>query len=393
MMKLVFKVHSEGRYAKSRFPRKLRPHDDELLSSWLIRLALLHRTAPMTFTNLYMPETKNRLWSSDLDLQAGPELITRLAEKSDAPIEDLQRMTLGSYAGYLFETAYGTTGGTPFVNPLGMRGRRNKLPGVRYCPLCLMEDKEPYFRKHWRLSISVACLKHRCYLLDRCQKCGSPVTVYLSCRSGALDSCYMCGEKFVKAPVVYPDKDNGVFRVLERICSIINDGYVIIGYNHDSPSPVYSHLYFQVLHQLLKLMLNRRYGKQLREGVLLDFGDIGCESQDGKKWKAFEFVPIPFQAEMLIRAVWLLENWSERFVEVCRKQKLLSSAMLRDMNPAPFWYWKVVIEQLYRPDRFVTETEIREALWYMDRREMVYSEKALSRLLGVRQVFRKRCLQ
>jgi hypothetical protein len=152
------------------------------------------------------------------------------------------------------------------------------------------------------------------------------------------------------------------------------------------------------------LILSRKYGKQIREGIWLDLGEeqlplslrvLNVNGNDGdvqavKRWKAFEAVPLQIQAKMLVRAVWLLEEWPERFVEVCSKQKLLSSAMLRDMNPAPFWYWKVVIERLYRPDRFVTETEIREALWYMESRGMVYSELALSRLLGVGQVFRKR---
>jgi hypothetical protein len=207
----------------------------------------------------------------------------------------------------------------------------------------------------------------------------------------------VCGETFAKASVAYVEGNDGIIKFVERMYSIIKDGYVLI-----RNVPVYSHLYFQGLHQLLKLMLNKRYGKQIREGVCLDFDEdriliqsqrkSGNESEGAtvKRWKTFESVPLAIQAEMLVRAVWLLENWPERFVEVCSKQKLLSSAMLRDMKPAPFWYWQVVIERLYRPDRFVAEMEIREALKYMERRGIIYTEKALSRLLGVGQVFRKR---
>lgn len=60
------------------------------------------------------------------------------------------------------------------------------------------------------------------------------------------------------------------------------------------------------------------------------------------------------------------------------------------MSDAPFWYWDVVMKKLYRPDRGMTNEEIRAAIAYMERHDMPVNQQRLSRLLGVYQVFRKR---
>ena len=35
------------------------PQEDELLSSWLVRISLAHDTMPCSFTNMHFPEYKN----------------------------------------------------------------------------------------------------------------------------------------------------------------------------------------------------------------------------------------------------------------------------------------------------------------------------------------------
>src|SRR5205814_803631 len=50
--------------------------------------------------------------------------------------------------------------------------------GQQFCPLCLHEDKEPYYRKRWRLAFMTCCEIHAVALLDRCPQCGSPVNFH-----------------------------------------------------------------------------------------------------------------------------------------------------------------------------------------------------------------------
>lgn len=96
---------------------------------------------------------------------------------------------------------------------------------------------------------------------------------------------------------------------------------------------------------------------------------------------------------MLNKAVWLLNDWPQRFIGVCERQKLFSSALLKDLEQAPFWYWRIVVERLYNPDKVVTAEEIQEAAGFMGKRGMPISEMSLSKMLGVRQVFRKRTMK
>lgn len=380
MTRLVYKIRSSAIYSSFKFPHKLRPQDDELLSSWLARLSLLHRTMPMTFTNLYMPETKNRFWVADIDLQGDPAILSALSAKSGVPFDILHAMTLKSYEGYLVENVYGKTRATKFVSPLALRGRRSTLPGLRYCPICLREDEKPYYRKKWRLSFSVNCTEHGCYLNDRCPKCSTTLTPYLACKAGRIDVCYKCGRLLSTATTSNPESE-AILPVVESLCKILDDGFVLI-----DGAPVYSHLYFCVLHQILRLMMSRRYGSRLQEG-------IGMEPLDITGFKAFESVPMRDQARMLVKAVWLLDEWPNRFLEVCERQKLFSSVLLKDLEEAPFWYWKVIMEALYHPGSIVTEVEIQEAVRFMKSHGIPTSEFSLSKMLGVRQVFRKRTMK
>lgn len=331
----------------------------------------------MTFTNLYLPETKNKLWAADIDLQADTVLIDELSKKSGVPPEIFHGMTLKSYESYLFERIHSKSQGTPFISPLGMRGRRSTLPGLRFCPQCLKEDSFPYFRKKWRIAFSVACLRHGCYLREACITCGAPLTPYLSFNNAPNFRCYKCDEQLNNTGVSV-SVDAKVLATLAHLFKILDSGYIRIG-----GKPIYSHLYFSVIHQILKLMLSKRYGPQLCEGVGLSLSGFGAV-------KDFESMPIKVQAKMIGKAVWLLDNWPNRLVGICTDHRLWSSSVLRDFDNAPHWFREIITDSLCRPDRIVSDEEIRSAASYLGKRGMTVNEAALSSLLGVRQVFRKR---
>lgn len=378
MTKLVFKVRAENRYAGLKFPLRLRPLEDELLSSWLIRLAILHRTMPMTFTNLYLPHTKNMLWSSDLDLQADDRLFAELSVKAAGiPVEVLHAMTLRSYEGYLFEQVHGRTGATQFISPLGMRGRRATLPGLRFCPQCLRDAPQPYFRKTWRLSLVTVCPVHGCYLRDRCPHCSTPHTPYIACREGRMTDCFKCRKSLLSAKAVVVPASDELVGVTLCLLKALSDGFVVIG-----AKPIYSHLYFRVLHHILRMLMSRKLEDKL--------WDEDSPAFNSRRSRAFERMTIPDQARMVEKAAWLLDEWPGRFVDACQRQRILSSVLLHDLEIAPFWYWDVVMRELYRPDRGMTDEEIRAAIAYMEGHGMLINQQRLSSLLGVHQVFRKR---
>jgi hypothetical protein len=61
-----------------------------------------------------------------------------------------------------------------WVMPLGINVKAKHF-GMQFCPCCLKEDQQPYYRKYWRLAFMVTCPKHGVWLHDRCPACAAPV--------------------------------------------------------------------------------------------------------------------------------------------------------------------------------------------------------------------------
>lgn len=71
----------------------------------------------------------------------------------------------------------GKGGGTPKLAELG-------AGWLQYCPQCLDEDTEPYYRRIWRLVPVTCCIQHELVLLDECTSCRrfiSPWSMSTSC--------------------------------------------------------------------------------------------------------------------------------------------------------------------------------------------------------------------
>jgi hypothetical protein len=80
----------------------------------------------------------------------------------------------------------------PWVMAQGSRNRR-RFGGLQYCPHCLAEDPQPYFRRHWRLAWHVGCEQHQRLLADHCGHCRAPVEPH-RCRAqdGVQTLCPNC---------------------------------------------------------------------------------------------------------------------------------------------------------------------------------------------------------
>lgn len=65
---------------------------------------------------------------------------------------------------------------------------------LRYCPECL--EEEPYYRAQWYIKSTVACVKHRCWLIDRCIECGDELSYS---RKALITECH-CGASLLASP-------------------------------------------------------------------------------------------------------------------------------------------------------------------------------------------------
>ena len=137
-----------------------KPQINELLSSWLVRIARAHLTHTTSFTNMHFKEyPTNIIWQRDLDIWCPDELIRRLSFKSGYSEEVIFNMTLRSLEGVITNHITGKSY-TKNIRALGNYCHVKTKGGLQFCPKCLKEDKIPYFRKEWRLTFYTYCLKH-----------------------------------------------------------------------------------------------------------------------------------------------------------------------------------------------------------------------------------------
>jgi hypothetical protein len=75
-----------------------------------------------------------------------------------------------------------------------------KASSLRFCPQCLAH--EPYYRVKWHLKTSTVCIKHRCWLQDRCTECGDEILF-----SGHQFGMCGCGNKLEAQSVIGAPKE------------------------------------------------------------------------------------------------------------------------------------------------------------------------------------------
>jgi hypothetical protein len=223
-----------------------KPIDDELLSSWLVRVALAHDTLPWTFYNLHFPDLRNIIFSRDLDIWANDDFLIRLSQKSNLRIDILFSMTLQSYAGILRRKIVRNTGNT-MISPVVPRARSNQKYGLRFCPLCLGDDLIPYFRKIWRVSFYSVCLKHSLLLLDRCCKCEKPLSIYKFQDELGFTRCWYCGQELSQCFSTFVADDK--YLAIQKLSNIISDK------KYNCANQEVSALdFFTVYHQIVKIL-------------------------------------------------------------------------------------------------------------------------------------------
>jgi len=366
------------------WPVHIKPLEDELLSSWLVRLARAHGLRLHTFCDLAWRHKP--IWNRDIDKSADEEILRVLSEKTATPIERVRQTTLAAYEGWLYEK-HNPYGNTKWIMPVGVYHRMRKRPGLQYCPMCLREDEDPYFRRRWRLAFVTLCEKHGRLLLDRCPRCKSPVNFHRNqIDKKSITLCFRCGKDLREAPQPSDIRVRAQVGQQVFLLKTLSDGWVMI----PGSGPVYSHFYFDVLHQLMRLLAGGERSVPLRLVTSVSVRWKADEPRFTQNDNEIETLGPRGRCILLSRGMWLLVDWPPRLVGVGRKHGIWSSALLRDMDRPPFWYWRVIHEQLYEPSYSPSDLEVEAAVSYTRKLGKVPRERIVSRLLGVNQVFRKK---
>ncbi|WP_460500261.1 TniQ family protein [Hymenobacter agri] len=330
-----------------RLPFCVPPQPDELLSSWLVRLAHAHECKVYTFTKVLFPETS--VWNRDVDKAAPAAVLDGLTERTPSVASRIHATTLRSYEGRLY-LQHNPYGNTDWVLPLGIYHRTRRRYGLLFCPGCLRRDgATPYYRTHWRLALSLACPECGLCLHDHCPNCQAPVIFFridlghkLELPDVPISHCFRCGFDLARAEAV--GAPASIIRAQLEWERILTEGW--------TAAVGYPHLYFGVLHQLVRVLSSDKPACSPLQQALARQAEPSLPEMAVEQLRAarsFEHLPFDARCTVLLQAHWLLTEWPHRFVSFMKHHRIASTPLLQGASPeqVPFWYSSVVREQLY----------------------------------------------
>lgn len=158
------------------WPVHPKPLPDELLSSWMVRLAQANGIKLQTLSWQLFGNARSP-WNRDIDRSAPPWLIRELALHTGINYWEIFHTTLVTYRQRLYARRR-WSGQLPWILPVNNYGMRHTAFGQQFCPVCLSNDPTPYFRKQWRLAPFTYCPIHHVKLVEACPSCGLAVMYY-----------------------------------------------------------------------------------------------------------------------------------------------------------------------------------------------------------------------
>lgn len=322
-------------------PGLCKPYTDELLSSWLSRMAYNHGLGLKQFFTHIWPEYGIK---NDIDRCITKEQLVSLAAVTNCTFEEVKATTLFYYENTLLKNMHDNRSPESWVLP-GNRYDTYKpksyySTGLMFCPKCLAKDGEkPYFRKHWRLAISFICVECGCYLMDECPHCHKgnsfldvPISQYhTKSLTESLIECHNCGKPVIDCEVKYAPKS--LTALQRKLYDMIKNG---IG----KPS-VSTQSYFSVLYDLASMFLTDTYKEKehpwFTDYVMYMHG-LSQEAIRPYTVKFLRRLPVQKRAILIDLAYWMLEDWPGRLVNLCKTAFFTAEEMCSLLPRAPDWF-------------------------------------------------------
>ncbi len=183
--------HSGSPALGSRWTFNVPLYQDELLSSWLIRVSLKHACNPLSLTNEIWPDF--RVWTLDLDRGISAQHLQKLSTVSGINEISIANTFLSNFVSEIYPNKSLSSGIWPWILSIGIRNRRY-FSGVQTCSECLKEPN-PYFKIQSRFAWHTVCEKHETLLTQRCPHCNSLINpINLEYFDKNLSICSFCKE-------------------------------------------------------------------------------------------------------------------------------------------------------------------------------------------------------
>jgi len=362
-----------------------KPLNDELLISWLARLANSNHVTLRELGRLLVGHAQKVL-GSDVDRSIGPALIQRLASIARIDEHTIQRTTLRSYEGFLFER-HSPVGQSRWTMPIGKYGNRRLGFGQQYCPRCLATDRKPYLRRHWRLALSVFCLCHRRYLRDSCPHCQSPVALPVDSQA-AVGECAICHGDLTKdpKPIHRENIDDASLDHQQRLYCILESGWA----NLPRGRVIYAHLYFEGLHSIWRMLAGGGYGERLYKYLCQERGELALPLPFPKNCGAIEMLRLPERANLLSLSAGLFRDWPKNAQAAFKAAKVGCTDIADRRGRTPFWLAEDLRQSLYSRPYWKSQGERIAAAQYLRSHGQSDSRNNVARWLGAWHVLKNK---
>jgi len=317
-------------------PVVCKPYPDEILSSWLTRLAFKHGMNAFTFCRTLFLKYTN----IDIDCEISERHLKILSERTDIPLKDIRAMTIQWFEQKLFERMRENDLKENWL----LTGKRVNLgtrkvlveSGILFCPGCFQKGRI-YFKKEWRMGISFVCISCGCHLLERCPHChcGSWLFDDTPLKDGQtldqhLITCHNCGRnvsdcKLNSASESVINMQIELYRIAEMRTWDTNVAAVS---------------YFKVLYQLTDLLFFYRrsmfgIGYFVRRAMP---AEPGHNPDALEKVASVSVVPLKWKWKYVVAAYELLNDWPRNCQKILRKCPLdhFDQGVLLRRKPAWF---------------------------------------------------------
>jgi hypothetical protein len=168
------------------------PRDEELLTSWLTRVAASHG---QSFRAFVVDRLGVRAHQKDLDRAPGALITHRILAAGRVSDARLRAMTLQDWQPKLGLRAV-SAGVAPWILVRGARYGSHFHHGLQVCLRCLMAGSG--LRRQWRMAFVVGCIEHDGWLVDACGACNAPLS--LNCVLAGRRVCLSCRRHLVDQP-------------------------------------------------------------------------------------------------------------------------------------------------------------------------------------------------
>nr|WP_321255100.1 TniB family NTP-binding protein [uncultured Pseudodesulfovibrio sp.] len=312
-------------------PAHPKPLWNESLASWFSRVAEANLVKQHTLAFMRLGAQKPP-WYWVLDVEGGEWFLKALCDATGAPLHIGQKTTLAEYSGVIFPAAQRGTR-TQWILPTKIPGSRIPTSGTQFCPRCLSEGKQPYYRRQWRLAFYTFCPIHMVKMLDACSICGARIAFHRrDCgvdidQAASITMCYNCGADLRSAKPQRLEGDRA--ELTNKHKGLLHSINASTACNHDLP-------FFLVLHHLCWILLSKKNKGKLREYI--------CSKLEmpafmiPHKRTPFSWRGISTRHHIIHLALWIMLSPKMRITDAWKEGAVRYASLVRDFPNPPNWY-------------------------------------------------------